>query len=145
MSTERRDDSDPLFLTERPALLRIWNEMQVLQTDFGLPHELAAFYASPPWHAARRVLDLGSGNGYYLRQLAARFPGKTYRGYDVARELVTNADEHNATRDVSFVHASLFDAKEQCDFVLLRLVLQHLDDVAAALRHVAALVPTGGS
>ncbi len=119
--------------------------MQTLQTDFGLPQELPAFYASPPWHAAARVLDLGCGNGYYLQQLAARFPDKTYRGFDLSRELTAHSDEHATAGNVTFAQANLFDVSEACDFVVLRLVLQHLDDIEAVLRHVATLVRPEGS
>lgn len=137
--------ADPLFATQRAPILEIWDEMQRLQADFGLPHELPLYYRSPQWHAAQTVLDLGTGNGYYLRQLAARFPDKRYRGVDVSAELVARAGRPGIPEGVSFARRSLFDTQDPSDFVVMRLLLQHLPDIPAVLDHVASLVQRGAS
>ena len=136
---------DPLFGTHARAILDIWDQMQRLQTDFALPQELTFFYTSPQWHAARTVLDLGTGNGYYLAKLAARFPGKTYYGVDASAELIAIACREAAAEHVIFSQRDLFEATQRCDFVLMRLLLQHLADVRAVLDHVAALTSPGAS
>jgi SAM-dependent methyltransferase len=119
--------------------------MQRLQTDFALAQELSFFYTSPQWHAAKTVLDLGAGNGYYLRKIAARFPNKIFHGVDVSAELLAIAEREAGGGNVSFSHRNLFDVTEPYDFVLMRLLLQHLDDIQAVLDHVAALANPGKS
>lgn len=137
--------SDPLFGTQKRAILEIWDQLQRLQTDFALAQELTFYYTSSQWHAAKTVLDLGTGNGYYLGKLAARFPNKIYHGVDISAELLAIAEEDAGGGHVSFSHRSLFDVTEPYDFVLMRLLLQHLDDVQAALDHIAALTSPGKS
>ncbi|HMH53343.1 MAG TPA: class I SAM-dependent methyltransferase [Candidatus Acidoferrum sp.] len=145
MTAADRPGPDPLFATQRATILDIWDEMQRLQSDFGLAHELPLYYRSPQWHAAKMVLDLGTGNGYYLRQLAARFPDKIYRGVDVSAELIARAERHAIPGPVSFAQRSLFDTRERYNFVLMRLLLQHLEDIPAVLDHVAELLHPGES
>ncbi len=55
-------------------LTEIWDRLQRLQTNFCINQELPAYYTCPQWEKARTVLDVGTGNGYYLRKIAARFP-----------------------------------------------------------------------
>jgi SAM-dependent methyltransferase len=136
---------DPLFGTQKRTILEIWDQMQRLQTDFAIAQELTFYYTSPQWHAAQRVLDLGAGNGYYLRKIAARFPDKIYHGVDVSAELLAIAEREAGGGNVSFSHRNLFEVTESYDFVLMRLLLQHLDDIKAVLDHVAALSRPGES
>ena len=70
MSTTKSDAVyDPHFGTHKRDILRIWDQMQRLQTDFAIAQELSFYYASPQWHEARTVLDIGAGNGYYLKRI----------------------------------------------------------------------------
>jgi SAM-dependent methyltransferase len=144
---EKRLDSrpDPLFGTEKQAILEIWSQMQRLQCDFCIPQEFSFYYTSPRWLAAKRVLDLGTGNGYYLRKIAARFPDKIYHGVDLSAELIAIARKEASDGTLSFSHGSIFDVTETYDFVLMRLLLQHLDDIKAVLDHVGTLTRPGAS
>ena len=137
--------TDPLFETRKPKISEIWDQMQRLQTDFCIAQELSCYYTSLRWHAAKTVLDLGTGNGYYLGKIAAHFPNKVYRGVDISAELIETAEKGIRGDNVSFSHANLFDVTERYDFVLMRLLLQHLDDVQAVLDHVATLTNSGGA
>lgn len=135
---------DAVFGQNNPALIAIWSDLQTWQTKFCYRQELTAYYASPQWHDARRVLDLGTGTGYYLRKIAALFPEKEYLGVDSSREFIAIAQETNDT-GIEFGHMDLFDVRGEYDFVIMRLLLQHLPDVEAALDHVAGLTRPGGS
>jgi ubiquinone/menaquinone biosynthesis C-methylase UbiE len=142
---EKIESPDPLFETQKRAIFEIWDQMQRLQTDFALAQELTFYHTSSQWHAAKRVLDLGAGNGYYLRKIAAHFPNKIYHGVDVSAELLAIAEREAGGGNVSFSHRNLFDVTEPYDFVLMRLLLQHLDDIQAVLDHVAGLTSSGKS
>jgi SAM-dependent methyltransferase len=137
--------ADPHFGTHQGVILRIWDQMQRVQTDFAIAQELSFYYTSPQWHEARTVLDIGSGNGYYLKQLSARFPDKSYTGIDISAELVDIANRESSSNDVSFTERHLFDHTGTYDFVLMRLLLQHLEDIPTALDHVSQLTRPGGS
>jgi len=146
MPEEKLDPrSDPLFGTQKRTILEIWDQIQWLQTDFSLAQELTFYYTSSQWHAAKTVLDLGTGNGYFLRKIAARFPNKNYHGIDVSAELIAIAEREAGGGNVSFSHRNLFDVTEPYDFVLMRLLLQHLDDIQAVLDHIAELTSPGKS
>ncbi len=125
-------------------LLGVWDRMQQLQVDFCLPFELAFYDRCSAWLEARSVLDVGSGNGYYIEQLSKRFPDKHYTGIDLSAPLVDIARNRPGSVAHTFQCTSLsnFDGSTEFDVVMLRLVLQHLDDIAQALedcaRHSAA-------
>ena len=146
MLNERLDANfDRLFETRTDKVLEIWDQMQRLQTDFCIAQELSFYHTSPQWGTARTVLDVGTGNGYYLSKIAARFPDKIYHGIDTSAELIRIADREAAHGNLSFSHRGLLEVTRPCDFVLMRLLLQHVDDVQTVLEHVAALTNPGGS
>jgi len=136
---------DPLFDLTRPELLAIWNRLQRLQVDVVFLQELAAYYTAPGWHAARRVLDLGSGNGYYLRRLAEYFPGKAYLGVELAPQLSDIAVRENAGSGIRFECANLFEVGDTHDFIILRLLLQHLDNIDDALDTLTRITRPGAT
>ncbi|OBK04845.1 hypothetical protein A5746_21155 [Mycolicibacterium conceptionense] len=137
--------ADPHFGTHKETIQRIWDQMQRLQTDFAIAQELSFYYTSPQWQNAHTVLDVGTGNGYYLKQIAARFPGKKYTGIDLSPELVDVANREACENNVSFENSRLFDHEGTYDFVLMRLLLQHLDDIPTALDRVSQLTRPGGT
>jgi len=127
------------------TLITIWNKIQQIQTDFAIAQELTYYYTSPEWHHAKKVLDLGTGNGYYLRQIACRFPEKNYHGVDISEDFIAIAEKEAAGGTVSFSQRGLLDVTGAWDFVLMRLLLQHVEDVEAVLEHVADLTLPGGT
>ncbi|MGY4648270.1 class I SAM-dependent methyltransferase [Mycobacterium sp. URHB0021] len=146
MTTRQSDaEPDPHFGTHKAVIQRIWDQMQRLQTEFAIAQELSFYYTSPQWHEARTVLDVGTGNGYYLKQIAARFPDKSYTGIDISPELVGIANQETRTNNISFEKSHLFDHNGTYDFVLMRLLLQHLEDIPAALDCVSQLTRPGGT
>ena len=129
--------SDPHFVTRKPVILDIWDRMQRLQTDFAIAQELSFYYTSLQWQSAMTVLDVGCGNGYYLGKIASRFPEKMYHGIDLSPELVAVAAAESGGRNLSFSCRDLCEVTESFDVVLMRLLLQHLDDVPAFLDEAA--------
>jgi len=126
------------------SLTEIWTELHTIQTDFCFPHELAAYFTTPRWHAARTVLDLGTGNGHYLSRLAEVFPGRRYHGIDVSAEYIAQACARSGAQGPTFAQADLLEMTGQYDFVVTRLVLQHLARVGPALDKIGELLTPGG-
>jgi len=124
--------------------LKIWNLLHRLQTDFSLPQELTVYHTCTAWLTARNVLDIGTGNGYYLSQLAARFPDKRFIGIDLSEELIELANSEASADNIEFFVDHLETISGNYDFVMLRLVLQHIPEAAAMLPRLAEfIVPDG--
>jgi ubiquinone/menaquinone biosynthesis C-methylase UbiE len=97
-----------------------------------------------------RVLDVGSGPGD-VSFVAARLVGPTgsVLGVDAAPAMVELARTRAAEKGLStvrFAQAAIdaIDLDEPVDAVIGRLILMHLPDPAATLRHLASLVRAGG-
>ena len=97
-----------------------------------------------------RVLDVGSGPGD-VSFVAARLvgPSGSVLGVDAAPEMVGLARARAAEKGLSTVHfmQTAIDAialDEPVDAVIGRLILMHLPDPAATLRHLSSFVRPGG-
>jgi ubiquinone/menaquinone biosynthesis C-methylase UbiE len=135
---------DPKFNTAHHGLTELWDELQRLQVDFAIEQEVAAYHRNPAWPETRTVLDVGTGNGYYLRRLAARFPGKRYCGIDTSKELIAIAERGPATDGVEFHCREISAESASYDCVIMRLLLQHLADPDAMLGSAARVTARGG-
>jgi len=99
----------------------------------------------------QRVLDLGTGLGHVAR-IAGELvgPGGTVVGVDAASDVLAVARERAigaGEQHVSFVEADVrtFRADTPFDAVTGRLILFHLADPAAAVRHHLANLRSGGT
>lgn len=124
--------------------VRRWDTLQRLQTDFCIDLEWPYFYQSPAWHQARSVLDIGCGNGYYLGKLAERFPGKSYTGYDISEEFIAIARKEFDGDGIKFGVGDAHAVDGRFDFILARLVFQHLPDPEHVLKSIAGSVTDDG-
>ena len=104
----------------------------------------------PGLRPGMRVLDIGCGPGD-VSFVAARLvgPAGTVLGIDAAPAMVELARARAAERGLSTVHftRTAIDAialDEPVDAVVGRLILMHLPDPAATLRHLSSLVRPGG-
>ncbi len=127
------------------AMVGIWDRLQRYQTEFCIAQEFQIFYKSKQWHRAQTVLDLGTGNGYYLRKIAACFPDKQYFGIDNSPGLLQTAMKETTNKNISYSCCNPFDVDGLYDFVIMRLFLQHQADVDAILDKVATITKRGGS
>jgi 2-polyprenyl-3-methyl-5-hydroxy-6-metoxy-1,4-benzoquinol methylase len=135
---------DP-FPQEDLPLAELWTYLHTIQTDFCFNQELGVFYASPTWHAAKTVLDLGTGNGYYLNRLASYFTEKHYRGIDISPDYIEQASQTVTSPNIAFECQDLYQVQGMYDVVLSRLVFQHLDNVDQALKALANVLHPGGT
>jgi len=121
-----------------------WNLLQRLQADFCIDLEWPYFYKSPAWHNAKTVLDIGCGNGYYLAQISDRFPEKQCTGYDISEDFIQIARSEFERDNLKFGVGDANAVDGKFDFIIARLVFQHLSDPAAVLRDIAnAVTPKG--
>lgn len=134
-----------MFNLHSQPLLYIWDSMQRLQTDFCFRQELSWYYNSRQWLDSNNILDVGTGNGYYLGKLATLFSDKIYLGIDSSKEFIEIANNEINSDYISFKYGNAFDIGGNYDFVILRLVIQHLSDIPSLLGHLAEIVKPGGS
>ena len=107
------------------------------QVDFSFPLELPVYLSVPSWHTAERVLDLGSGDGYYLQRLASYFPDKSYAGIDVDARAIQAAHTQPDARDdesakgnacsIVFETADALCYTGSFSAAVARLLVQHLN------------------
>jgi SAM-dependent methyltransferase len=124
---------------------KIWRDLHALQTTLCWCLELPLYYASPTWLGAQSVLDVGAGHGDYLRALAERFPGTSYLGVDIVPAYIEAAKRETTVSNVRFELGNVMDLRGQYDFVIARLLLQHLVDVPRAVASMLRAVVPGGS
>jgi SAM-dependent methyltransferase len=127
-------------------LLSLWDSLLTCQVALTMPLELPHYYTCPAWLAAPEVLDLGSGNGGYLIELARRFPEKRYRSVDSDGRWVDVRERRGreAGAAIENTTADLFSIRGSTSAVVARLVAQHLPSPEAFIVHVAGLLSQGG-
>jgi ubiquinone/menaquinone biosynthesis C-methylase UbiE len=143
------EKADPVFNYASPELVVLWDRIQRAQAEFGYRQEISALYGEEAWLRARSVVDVGTGNGWWLSRIAARFPEKKYAGFDLASELIDRARARHGARISRLLccshHAASELFGEKFDFLTARLFLQHVPDVDDTLTSFARLVIPGGA
>jgi SAM-dependent methyltransferase len=142
-------------LAERPAILPWFGPM--LEASFGTFFERQILPLLDVYHALDEnggvAVDLGCGNGWYLRKLAARYPrvrGVGLDGFDENIRLATAAAAEAGLADrLSFRAGDIHDftIPEPVSLVAMNRALHHVwdrkDEVFAKLRDV--LLPGGAA
>jgi ubiquinone/menaquinone biosynthesis C-methylase UbiE len=99
--------------------------------------------------APRRVLDVGCGTGYVLRQLAARLPRTSeFLGVDAAPKMVEVARSASSDKRLHFVRgtAERLPADDSAyDLVVSTTSFDHWTDQAAGVRECARALAPGGT
>lgn len=117
------------------ATLRLQNELNIDAT-------VRYLGSNAQWPAAKTILDLGCGPGDLIAHLAVHFPDKRYSGVDINAHFVSQAK--NLTRELNnceFFQGDLYDfAEGRYDFVILRAVMQHLEEPDRFMKHLPDLL-----
>jgi ubiquinone/menaquinone biosynthesis C-methylase UbiE len=99
--------------------------------------------------APRRVLDVGCGTGYVLRQLAARLPrASEFLGVDPAPKMIETARSASPDERLNFMPgtAERLPADEGAyDLVVSTTSFDHWTDQAAGIRECARALAPGGT
>ncbi|GHH88232.1 hypothetical protein GCM10018793_67100 [Streptomyces sulfonofaciens] len=97
-----------------------------------------------------KVLEIGSGPGFFTERLSTLVPNGSITGLEIDPELIKHAEEYLPSRaksPVSFVQGSVLDTglpDASFDFAVTRLVLQHIPDQAKALAEILRVLRPGG-
>ena len=124
---QKKTKVDTKFHTSNKKLLRIWDELQELQTELCFDQEIAAYYMSDCWiNDAASVLDVGTGNACFLSKIKGLFPEKQFFGIDFSKELINLAKLRMGNTSAELKTQDFFTAEGKYDFIIMRLFWQHL-------------------
>ena len=106
--------------------------------------ELKFFFASPAWEASKNVLEIGFGTTTPIGSQARYFPDKQYT------QLAFGLDYHKSEGRFKSSISSIFSElsglpKRSFDFIILRLVLQHLPDSGLLMESLSNLLTPNGN
>src|SRR5262250_664659 len=132
------------------AVASKWRRLMKYQADLLFPMELAFYHRRQEWHNASTVVDLGTGNGYYLCKLAGQFPLKRYTGIDLSGTNIKAATRYyrknweGPEKNVTFFVHNVNEFKGPYDLAIARLLVQHLTSLETFLERMQdVLSPTG--
>src|ERR1700687_5560276 len=102
--------------------------------------------AQTDWSGVGAVIDVGCGNGAYLRRLLGRLP--RLFGIDLSRGMVVeiaNAADAPARPALAVADVQALPLRERCaDVVLAMHMLYHVPDIALAVRELRRVLRPGG-
>lgn len=81
---------------------------------------LLAAYA--PIHPPAAILDAGCGEGYYLRQVAAAFPGRFLIGLDLSRDAITAATREGQAACWLIANLARLPLRDGCCAAILNIL-----------------------
>ena len=116
------------------------------QADLSFDLEQMFFRMAPNWISARRILDFGSGDGYYTAKLARLYPEKHFTCVESNASLVEVGRSSVREANVSFAIGSFDELEfdEPYDFVFARHAVSYLVDRDAFMTWVTRHIRTSG-
>lgn len=137
---------NPLLDTSEKNAEEKWHSLLSLQTELFLPYEICFLLQSQIWQDATNILDVGCGNGSYISHISKFFPDKFYTAIDRSPELILIAKKECTAHNLHFEQKALetFHPEKEFDLILMRLVVQHLNDFSSVLSQAKRLLKPGG-
>lgn len=126
---------------------QVWETLLNVQSRFILNEDLKFFFNDRDWLNAETVLDLGCGPGDLIALLNNYFPKKIYTGVDLSDRYVRTAtlrfsDDKNISVLLKDIHE--YSPERKFDYIILRLVIQHLPDPGNILMRLGTLLSPNG-
>lgn len=90
-----------------------------------------------------RILELGPGDGFFLRGVRSVFPEATYYAWDIVPEVARAMQEEHGFSPLSGGFEKL-KTRERFDLVIARDVIEHFAETGKVLKQVATLLEPGG-
>ncbi|WP_286239799.1 malonyl-ACP O-methyltransferase BioC [Neptuniibacter halophilus] len=100
-----------------------------------------------PQQPQQRIMDLGSGTGYFTPELVARYPDAQLINLDLAFGMLSYARSHRFAEQASWLCAdaeALPLASGQVDLIFSSLAIQWCEDLPQLLREINRVLSPGG-
>jgi ubiquinone/menaquinone biosynthesis C-methylase UbiE len=141
------DKETCLRMLEEADFSTLYDALLKVQTKIYLPQEAAFLAREPAWQTAQNVLDLGCGNGAYLKEISNRFSDKRFVGMDKDQPFMELAQKLSGDRlqfrqgDAEILYS---DLEGKFDVVTMHLLLQHMQHPKLALEAAHKYLKPGG-
>jgi len=112
--------------------------MLSIQAEMCFPFEYS-FYKDLHMDKIKNVVEVGCGNGNYLRILKTHFPNAIYEGLDHCEEFIKIARQ-TISDDLNIKHASLEGLTNNHDLIILRLVLHQIEDRISFIKKLSEVL-----
>jgi ubiquinone/menaquinone biosynthesis C-methylase UbiE len=129
--------------------LELWNRQLELQVELTIQEDIEYLQRLPEFRRSKRILEIGCGNGIFLSGIARSFTDKTFVGIDINEKLLASAYRRSARREnLRFQKRDIYEIEcfdTKFDFIIIRLVVQHLKDLEGFLQICSRLLRRSGS
>lgn len=134
-------------MSDAAELSELYARMLDLQAQFFASETREVLSALPAFTNAKRMLEIGCGNGAQIDALAELLVAKQYVGVDISEPLVARAQKRVGTNSSIELHVAdvmSLEPDRPFQFILSWAVLQHLPDTERALSKLHELLEPGG-
>jgi len=143
------EKSVALEILQAESNQRLWEFILILETKLYFHKEISyirtLFYG---WNDAKTILDIGSGIGDYTAMLAELFPTKEFHGLEQNPEHFEISSKKHKLKNLSFEcgDSQVLNPQltSQYDIVVMRAVLQHLDNKDIAMINICKYLKPKG-
>lgn len=118
-----------------------YSEMLAIQVDMCFPFEIG-LYRDIATNSMRSIVEVGCGNGYFLKILNKYFPYPQYCGYDHSPELIEISRSESS--QIKFQIGSINSLTSKCDLLILRLIMHQLEDRKGFIAKISENLADGG-
>ncbi len=113
-----------------------WQEEQRIYDDIQLPENA-------------RIMEIGSGPGFYVKKLAGRFPDATFVSFEYDKYFTDHQKvlfDGSIKSRIEIVNGDINDAADlgQFDLVVSRMVLEHMSEPESVFVKMSSFVKVGG-
>lgn len=136
---------DRFLDTSTSALLDRWTDLLRLQVACLAPAEIDYLASRRQWQTAMSVLDIGCGDGSFVRALRRANPEKRFAGIDISEGLLARARVTEPAADFEVADLYTYAPEATFDVVVMRFVVQHLTDFGGVLACCRRLLTPGGT
>lgn len=140
------DKATCLHILQNMETPEMWDVFLKKQVKMFFNKEIEFFSQTGDWLAySENVLEMGCGNGFYLKTLSEKFKEKSYVGIDKDPSMLANATSvDNVTFEEGTAEIEYPKFIGQFDVIIFRLALLHLTDPHLALKNAYSYLKPSG-
>lgn len=128
---------------------KLWDLQLELQTDLLFPLEIPIFIRHQKYFHGKSFIDLGVGNGIYLKRLIQFLPNNKYLGIDKSDYFVEKSKKNlseviKSDLEISVKKEDVYTVTGKYDVAIARLLIQHLLSLDEFMEKMVSIMNTDG-